>query len=575
MILGLSSMVLGLALIPWLALAEGTKDQGARTKVAVPAAGDMQDIVYLGPTRPVLIRMTVQVDGKPFETQWYAYLAALFGFLDRDGEGVLNENEAVLAPTPQQLLQLMGGNLAFSARTEDFSFQALDANKDGKVTLEELANYYRKNGAGPVRVLGGTGPNGSQDPLTDALFRHLDTNKDGKLSKEELQAAASILMKLDADDDEMVSAAELGVNRGGGPAMRVPQQLGQPVQQPGLGTHPDDSPFYVVIPDGSPKRINQRRLVAQKIIARYDKNGDKQLSRDEIGFDKATFDRLDRNKDGKLDARELLFFLNPPADIELTIRLGTLAARDAPAELAVVDGKPAPLATAVTRSANGTLMIAQAGAQIELRRAAGVGNNMAGNRQQILQQFRATDKENRGYLTLKQVDNQQLQFLKVAFPLADRNGDGHLTEEELDDYLDLQSKAVNCALTVTITDKGQGLFDLLDANRDGRLGLRELRTAWERVKPYDKEGAGAITRKELPRQFQVLLSRGQPIQGRASLTTLAGPLWFRLMDRNGDGDISPREFLGSRADFKRLDLDGDGLISLEEAIKADERYQRK
>jgi hypothetical protein len=48
-----------------------------------------------------------------------------------------------------------------------------------------------------------------------------------------------------------------------------------------------------------------------------------------------------------------------------------------------------------------------------------------------------------------------------------------------------------------------------------------------------------------------------------------GPLWFRKMDRNGDGDVSPREFLGSRDDFRRIDTDGDGLISAEEAERYD------
>ena len=46
---------------------------------------------------------------------------------------------------------------------------------------------------------------------------------------------------------------------------------------------------------------------------------------------------------------------------------------------------------------------------------------------------------------------------------------------------------------------------------------------------------------------------------------LAGPLWFRRMDRNQDGDVSPREFPGTAVQFQQLDTDADGLISSAEA----------
>ena len=52
-------------------------------------------------------------------------------------------------------------------------------------------------------------------------------------------------------------------------------------------------------------------------------------------------------------------------------------------------------------------------------------------------------------------------------------------------------------------------------------------------------------------------------------------MWFRKMDRNGDGDLSPREFLGTPEDFRRLDTDGDGLISLDEALRADTALRKK
>ena len=50
-----------------------------------------------------------------------------------------------------------------------------------------------------------------------------------------------------------------------------------------------------------------------------------------------------------------------------------------------------------------------------------------------------------------------------------------------------------------------------------------------------------------------------------------GPLWFQKMDRNRDGDVSRKEFLGTDEQFKQIDTDGDGLISLEEAQRYDSR----
>lgn len=40
------------------------------------------------------------------------------------------------------------------------------------------------------------------------------------------------------------------------------------------------------------------------------------------------------------------------------------------------------------------------------------------------------------------------------------------------------------------------------------------------------------------------------------------------MDRNGDGLVSPEEFLGPPELFRRLDLNSDGFISVDEAESA-------
>ena len=53
------------------------------------------------------------------------------------------------------------------------------------------------------------------------------------------------------------------------------------------------------------------------------------------------------------------------------------------------------------------------------------------------------------------------------------------------------------------------------------------------------------------------------------LQGLDGPEWFRRMDRNQDGDVSPREFLGTSAQFATLDSDQDKLLSAAEAEAAE------
>ncbi len=569
------------------------------SKPASAPAGDVQDFVFLGESRPVLVRLHVRAGGKSLEAAWSECLDYLFGYLDVNKDGVLTKDEAERAPAVDQLT---GGNLgrfrAGGARggggmpPAGPSMEALDADRDGKVTRAELAAWYRKNGFTPFQfrfdtrqanpigaaaaIFGGPRPEPSVEAVSKAIFNLLDTDKDGKLSKAELEAAPAVLLRLDEDDDEVLTPQELVPDSGsplggiaGMIAMGRPDNREQPTSSPKL------------VPVRAPGEVPAD--LARRMLDRYARGDAKKLGRKELGLDEATFRRLDVNGDGLLDSEELGAFVKLTPDLELVMRLGKRGSSEAPLE--VVSGKGrSPLAGKVALR-DGLALLDLGATRVELR-----GNDqdrpdrIAGFlRQQTLGQFRQADSNRDGVLDSDEI--QRSRTFRGLAKMVDRNGDGKIDEKELNAYLDhlqtLQQWATAGCVTLEVSDQSRGLFDLLDLNRDGRLSLREMRRA-----PQLVAGREYLTREDIPRTYRLEVRRGPAnagglgdvgavverylgSSGRAEPEpTGIGPRWFRTMDRNRDGDVSRREFLFGEELFRRLDIDGDGLISVEEAEKA-------
>jgi Ca2+-binding EF-hand superfamily protein len=323
------------------------------------------------------------------------------------------------------------------------------------------------------------------------------------------------------------------------------------------------------------------------VLALYDKDKNGKLSRAEIGLDKPLFDRLDTDHDGQLDGKEFAGFFQRDADLELVGRIGQMEAKDAKianffrnigltgkplrAEVFNPAKRAMPLAAKVHRHDPAALGFGLGDAHIDLSVSDQTFAQFSNLKNFYTQQFKQADADKKGVIDLKKA--KTAQFLEQIFPLADRDGDGKLTEKELNAYLDMQVEGSGARMQLTITDEGRNLFDLLDENADSRLSVRELRSAWSRIKPLAKSAEG-LARRDVPRRLQVSVGQNQgrrfrtPIvsgRGTAKVVQKSTPLWFSKMDRNHDGDLSVREFLGSEEDFRKLDADGDGLISVEEA----------
>jgi Ca2+-binding EF-hand superfamily protein len=550
---------------------------------------DVQDLAFFAATRPLLLRLHVQIDGKPFQVVWDDYLGKLFAYLDGNNDGVLSKEEAARAPRAQDLMNLVGLQFVFNGQPVNLArLEDMDANKDGKVTKEEFVAYYRSNGSSALRLIN-SGTRGNSEALTAALFKHLDLNKDGKLSRDELAQAPVSLARLDQDEDEMISREELSGTRSN------PYYI-EEVAVLETGRRPGMAPGAVVqlVNPGEP-----RQPLVQELLRRYDKDKNGKLSLAESGLDQYTFDALDANHDGQLDAKELVRWAERPVDLELILRLGNgstkgdglltrqlvelskMLGTKASAPLEVVKGliKSPPLTERVKKTDENNLLLTLSDAKVTFTRGAQGGNaDPNGLRGFFIRQFEQLDVGKKGYLEKKDLEQAQGRFAVNLFQFADRDGDGKLTKAEMLAALDLLVKGPPAQVQLSVADNGRGLFELIDGDGDGRLSVRELRTAWTRLAPWDRNGDGMLALDEVPQLFQVTVDQSQGgnryfvprmVGGGYRTAAPRGPLWFRKMDRNGDGDVSRKEFLGTEEEFQRMDLDGDGLISAEEAEKAD------
>jgi Ca2+-binding EF-hand superfamily protein len=516
---------------------------------SAPNLSDVQDIILLSPTHPVRMRLHIQVNGAPFREARRAAINAAFDRLDTKQSGKLNEAQAnqlftlfgtqSSAPKAKSAVAKVGEMMMNAAK--EYSREEIQAFIAQSVPLFKIETRLASGGAGP------------------ALFTLLDKDGDGRLSREELESAEQSLRSRDFNDDGLLTPEELlqGPSTGDEAALGISSSGGA----------------VLAVETGAPTD-----KIVEALLFRYDRNRDGKLAIAgnpiEVRTPGEQFAGFDRNGDGMLDRAELTEWLQSEPELQLPFQFGPRAVVARTTRMAESEGA---VLYRVRPKLDGGYRLTIAENDLDLRRNNRDPGQSARERQLNFSDY---DKDTNGELSADEIKEAGFteRFAQLGFdPNAEK-----LTPQKFDELLKRESAAASSRLTLEVNEDGQDLFTVLDKNGDGFLTALEIKSAADILKTDDANRDGYLSGDEITYHMRLELSRDssnpQVAAAAAARPKAArvrpvesgggGPAWFQKMDRNGDFQISPAEFLGSRAQFDKLDLNHDGLIDATEAAAA-------
>jgi len=524
-----------------------------------------RDLILLLPTGPLHVRLRITEGERSFEQLRAEYLDRLIVRLDRNKDGQLSGDE-----TRNHALFMTGKRFSDTALVKSLA-PARGLNRSAVEQSIERA-------IGKSMVFRQIGSVADQDLQ---VFKVLDEDQSGLIERTEMRTAAARLAARDLDHDYCITFDEFvpSANASMTPevaALMAMQEAPPPVHSELL-------------------RDAREPVMASRLIRTYDSDKDAKLSKEELNWDAARVTVLDENRDGVLAVAELSKIADAEPDVhcdlELSVSKEATSQSEAVEKIAVkadaADATKSPKKDRVqlisTRSS--ASVRALDGGMIEIKQPSTTITISYRSRNPIdeamknaRETFNAIDLDGNGYMDRDEILTHT-RFQRYLFDAMDADHDDRVFTKEMDEYVKGIAEPAATICQVTLFDSGNGYFQMLDRNGDGRISIRELRTAEDHLLSHAVGDATELNPSQMPRYFRIELQRGGPTlfgtgnRSRAEvpqpiIQTNNGPIWFQRADRNGDGDLIWDEFIGPRDVFDRLDKDKDGLIDPAEANAA-------
>jgi hypothetical protein len=481
------------------------------------------------PQGPIVVQLSLTVEGRPYRYATEKIVDEQFKLIAAQShtwEGAF-ENGQFLAG---RLLGIRTPNARahFIARH--------DLHSDGIITRREVRSVLLADTQGDTARLfmHGLFPGSGAD---EQILAVIDVNGDWRLSADELRQAPSRLARADFSGDGAITDDEVG---------RADPQRKSPVD------------VHAVMLE----RLGSSGAAAQVLRAHY-AGPQGAVIRTMFHLAPEIFDRLDADKDGVLQDAEMERIVGLPAHITVDV---DYADRSAPLPQRLeLRGTSSELRADEPTSIRSGMGLRWSKDASELS-VSGISILTRQPSERAVDTMYRFDSNKNGYIEPEE------GAVGGQFATWDLNGDGKVFYDELKDAFVQAAAIANCWIEIDVLRRAPRLWQKLDADSDNILGERELRKLPELLASFDADGDGVVAYSEMPFRMDVQIRRGaRPVLRTASTgrqrmpPQTHGPKWFERMDRNGDRDISQREFLGTPEQFERLDMNGDGLIDISEA----------
>jgi Ca2+-binding EF-hand superfamily protein len=511
-----------------------------------PTADERFDVLFLAADAPLWLRIRLEGARDSLHAVRQRYARMMIQSVDTDGDGLANSAEAARLPAR--------GRLGSSQPLLGENWKEFDTSPaDGQLSADEYLSAVEAH-LGGVFIIRRKPP---QLVQSVQLLPRLDRDGDGKISASEILNGPQTLAAFDFDDDGTFSPAEL-------------QPFPQAMLDAAMTGGPDAQPEPFLVRDESTDRSGLISILYEKYAVGLG------ISLGQSGLSEFAFEAADSDGNGWLDETESDELLRPRAAVEIAVNIaaGQVRIGRLPRGSGRVIQLPLehPRRLALQLSAEAVEFSAH-----DNRYAASDQINLLKIR------FLQGDTDKNGYMGEQEFAS--LNGLEAGFADVDVDGDGKVFMDELERFLRIESYLAQCSLEMEFEPVEKPLFALLDENLDRRITAREFAVAAERLQEFDQNGDGVLDARELdllsrfrvkfafavppavrPEQNTAMISqRRMPVIGS---TSRPGPTWFLNMDRNRDGEVTWREFLGPREAFERLDIDGSEWIDAAEAEQA-------